>query len=111
MTPSGSQVRSTHTLLEILSQPVTWLALQRDAEADPAVAEIRSRLTSASEIVFVGCGSSYYLAEAAAAAWTLLTGQRTRTLPASEILLFPELSQLRVDGVHVVVISRSGRTS
>ena len=111
MTASGSQVRSMHTLPEILSQPATWLASQREAAADPAFATIRTRLSSASEILFIGCGSSFYLAEAAAAAWTLLTGQRTRTLPASEILLFPDLSQLKADGLHVIVISRSGRTS
>ena len=111
MTTSGSQVHSMHTLPEILSQPATWLASQREAAADSAFSAIRTRLSSALEILFVGCGSSFYLAEAAAAAWTLLTGQRTRTLPASEILLFPDLSQLKVDGLHVVVISRSGRTS
>src|SRR5215467_15809834 len=107
MTASGSQVRSTHTLPEILSQPATWLASQREAAADPLFAETRARLIAAAQILFVGCGSSYYLAEAAAAAWTLLTGQRTRTLPASEILLFPELSHLNEAGVNAVVISRS----
>lgn len=111
MTASSSQVRSTHTLPEILSQPATWLASQREAAADPAFSATRKRLSSAAEVLFVGCGSSYYLAEAAAAAWTLLTGQRTRTLPASEILLFPELSQLKTEGTQVIVISRSGRTS
>ncbi len=110
MTASGSQV-SSHTLPEILSQPGTWLTSQNKLAVEREFAMVRERLASASEIIFVGCGSSFYLAEAAASAWTLLSGQRTRALPASEILLFPELAQLKLNGVHVVVISRSGRTS
>jgi glucosamine--fructose-6-phosphate aminotransferase (isomerizing) len=110
MTASGSQV-SLHTLPEILSQPGTWLTSQGKLAVEPEFAMVRERLASASEILFVGCGSSFYLAEAAASVWTLLSGQRTRALPASEILLFPELAQLKLNGGHVVVISRSGRTS
>jgi len=45
------------------------------------------------------------------AAWTSITGRRTRALPASELLLFPKLCQLDVPDLHVVVISRSGKTS
>ena len=103
MTASGSQV-SLHTLPEILSQPGTWLTSQNKLAVQPEFAMVREWLASASEIIFVGCGSSFYLAEAAASAWTLLSGQRTRALPASEILLFPELAQLKLNGVHVVVI-------
>ena len=61
--------------------------------------------------LFLGCGTSFYLAEAAAASWTLLTGQPARALPASEPLLFPELTLPRSAGLQAVVISRSGRTS
>lgn len=111
MTGSSSQVHSIYTLPEILSQPAAWLSSQREVAADPEFLAVSMRLRSAPEVLFVGCGSSFYLAEAAAAAWTLLSGQRTRTLPASEILLFPELSQLKVKGIQVVVISRSGQTS
>lgn len=110
MTVSSSQV-SLHTLPEILSQPDTWLTSQVKLAVEPEFAMVRERLASASEILFVGCGSSFYLAEAAASTWTLLSGQRTRALPASEVLLFPELALLKLSGVHVVVISRSGRTS
>lgn len=110
MTASSSQL-SLHTLPEILSQPSTWRTSPNKLAVKPEFAMARERLASASEILFVGCGSSFYLAEAAASAWTLLSGQRTRALPASEILLFPELAQLKLNGVHVVVISRSGRTS
>lgn len=61
--------------------------------------------------VFVGCGTSYYLAQAAAASFTLLTGRLARALPASEILLYPELSLPSPETAFPVLISRSGHTS
>jgi len=111
MPDSDLRVHSVHTLPEILSQPAIWLRLRQLLLNDPAIAAAKTRIAAAQEYLFVGCGSSYYLAESAAAAWTLLTGKRTRTLPASEILLFPELSRLESDGVQAIVVSRSGRTS
>jgi glucosamine--fructose-6-phosphate aminotransferase (isomerizing) len=41
------------------------------------------------EWVFIGCGTSFYLAEAAAVSWAMLTGQPARAIPASEVLLSP----------------------
>lgn len=111
MPAPSTPVRSTHTLGEILSQPEIWPACQRQLASDSAFKSAAARLTSAKEILFVGCGSSLYLAESAAAAWTLTTGRRTRALPASELLLFPNLCQLDVADLQVVVISRSGKTS
>src|ERR1700676_1418323 len=61
--------------------------------------------------LFVGCGTSFYLAEAAASAWTTVSGRRARALPASEVLLFPDLSKLDPERTQAVIISRSGKTS
>jgi glucosamine--fructose-6-phosphate aminotransferase (isomerizing) len=61
--------------------------------------------------LFTGCGTSFYLAEAAASCWTLLTGQPARAVPSSEILLFPQLVQLGDADLQAVIISRSGTTS
>src|SRR5258708_29180402 len=111
MSAPASPVRSLHTLLEILSQPEVWLASQREL-ADNHFFQAALKSTSQRKgWLFVGCGTSFYLAEAAAASWTLLTGQRARALPASELLLFPRLAQLHVADLQVVIISRSGRTS
>src|SRR5208283_1043390 len=63
------------------------------------------------EWIFVGCGTSYYLAESAAYSWTLLTGQPARALPGSEVLLFPKIVEAEGAEVQAVVISRSGKTS
>jgi len=111
MSAPSTPVHSVHTLAEILSQPEIWIACQRQLASDAAFKSASARLAAAKEILFVGCGSSLYLAESAAAAWMSITGRRTRALPASEILLFPNLCQLDVADLHVVVISRSGKTS
>ncbi len=111
MSAPSTPIRSVHTLAEILSQPETWIACQRQLASDSAFKSAAVRLAAAKELLFVGCGSSLYLAESAAAAWRSTTGRRTRAIPASEILLFPNLCQLDVADLHVVVISRSGKTS
>lgn len=71
---------------------------------------IAVNFSGAPEWLFVGCGSSYYVAQAAAAAMTALTAKPSRAVPASEILLFPELIPAP-EGCIPVLISRSGRTS
>src|ERR1700683_3582967 len=60
------------------------------------------------EWVFIGCGSSFYLAQAASASWSILPGEKSRALPASEITLFPPLFPA---GCQAVLITRSGYTS
>jgi glucosamine--fructose-6-phosphate aminotransferase (isomerizing) len=62
------------------------------------------------EWIFVGCGTSYYLAQAAAASFNYLN-LPARAVPASDLLMYPELT-LRAGSDYIpVVISRSGRTS
>src|SRR5437879_5314451 len=65
----------------------------------------------ATELLFIGCGSSYYIALASAASWKMMTGSRARAIASSELLLFPNLVLPDSSGVAAVVISRSGRTS
>ena len=64
------------------------------------------------EWLFVGCGTSYYLAQAAAASLVELAGVPARAVPASEVLLCPQLV-IPAKGAPVfpVLISRSGHTS
>ena len=111
MALTRTQLQGSSTLREILSQPEIWQAsfneLRKNSSLQDALVEAGSR----NEWLFLGCGTSFYLAEAAAASWTLLTGQRARALPASEPLLFPDLAFARSAGLQAVVISRSGLTS
>jgi glucosamine--fructose-6-phosphate aminotransferase (isomerizing) len=111
MPVSGSVVRNSHTLAEILSQPEVWRSCSRGLAEDAAFQSMRSRARTRRPWLFIGCGTSFYLAEAAASCWTLLTGYPARALPASELLLFPQLAQLDDRDLQAIVVSRSGRTS
>jgi glutamine---fructose-6-phosphate transaminase (isomerizing) len=102
---------SGHTHREILSQPDLWPLSASELHASAAFPAAAKHIASARELVFFGCGTSFYLAEAAASAWTLLTGRPARALPASELLLFPKIVRLHDTPLCAVVISRSGRTS
>jgi glutamine---fructose-6-phosphate transaminase (isomerizing) len=108
---AGSGETTSHTLREILSQAGIWRSCLRELGNDPAFLAVKNGAPARKAWLFIGCGSSFYLAEAAAAAWRLLTGQEARALPASELLLFPQLASLEQTALQAVVISRSGRTS
>lgn len=99
------------TEAEILSEPRCWAEALRSLERDREVGEILALSSSSNGRLFIGCGSSYYVALAAAASWTALTGQGARALPASELLLFPELYLRDKAPLEVFLISRSGTTS
>lgn len=99
------------TLREILSQPRCWSACLEDLQRPGRFDHLRGRANPAVEWMFVGCGTSYYLAQSAAASFTALTSFRARAVPASEILLFPEIAVPQPHDVIPVLISRSGRTS
>jgi glutamine---fructose-6-phosphate transaminase (isomerizing) len=111
MPGSNKEGHGFHTLTEILSQPETWRQTLSELERGGVIEKILDETKSRTDWLFVGCGSSYYLAEAAAASWTLMTGQPARTLPASELLLFPRFAMRAAETSQAVVISRSGKTS
>ena len=100
------------TLREIYAQPDVWancLEVLDGFDFGPLAGDKRP---GSFEWLFVGCGTSYYLAQAAAASFIELTGVAARAVPASEILLCPQLI-LPAAGLPVfpVLISRSGHTS
>lgn len=111
MSGPNKSAQSFATLKEILSQPEIWRQCLGELQNSGTIGEILKETDSRADWVFVGCGSSFYLAKAAAATWTMLTGQPTRALPASEPLLFPSLAIRKTENPQAVVISRSGRTS
>jgi glutamine---fructose-6-phosphate transaminase (isomerizing) len=100
-----------HSLAEILSQPQFWGACLEQLRASGFTESVRPSFDGASEWIFIGCGSSYYIALAAAATWSAITGVSARAIPASEILLFPETALPGNEKRVAVLISRSGRTS
>jgi len=100
-----------HTREEILSQPQCWRACLQKLDEEGQLAKVRARFPGPSEWLFIGCGSSYYVALAAAATWNEITGGRARAVPASDLLLFPSLVLAGPGPFQPVLISRSGRTS
>lgn len=101
----------THMEEEILSQPEVWNECLVALSESKALKDICKTAPREAEWLFVGCGSSYYIAQGAAATFAGL-GAPARAVPASELLLFPRTvlnseSRPRM----AVLISRSGRTS
>ena len=99
-----------HSLAEILSQPHCWKTCLTELKQSETVKEVLARFNHDAEWLFIGCGSSYYVALAAAATMQALTGRPARAVPASEILLYPELVFSGAACIPVL-ISRSGQTS
>jgi glucosamine--fructose-6-phosphate aminotransferase (isomerizing) len=97
-----------HTIAEMLSEPATWKSCLKAMEQSGEMQSLNEKLPRNIEWVFIGCGSSFYLAQAAAASWSILTGEKARALPASEITLFP---QAFLAACQPVLITRSGYTS
>jgi glucosamine--fructose-6-phosphate aminotransferase (isomerizing) len=104
-------IAGRHTFSEILSQSDVWPVALREMTQAPAYQALVDQQKERCEWLFVGCGTSFYLAETAASAWTTVSGRQARALPASEVLLFPDLAKLDPEKTQAVIISRSGRTS
>ncbi len=94
---------------------VTFREITSQAEAWQEALDVtrRARLPKAAgyrQVLFTGCGSTYYLSLAAAALYQQLTGRPARAVPAGELLLNPQTA-LTSDRTLLVAISRSGTTS
>jgi len=100
-----------YTYPEIMSQPAAWRSALH--EVHEKAHSIREFFVPGhfSEVLFTGCGSTYYLSMAAAAHFQEKVGCPTRALPASELALFPETVLPRAGRPLLVAISRSGTTS
>jgi glutamine---fructose-6-phosphate transaminase (isomerizing) len=97
-----------NTIAEILSEPAIWKSCLEELESSGDLESFNRKLSSDLEWVFIGCGSSYYLAQVASATWSIVTGRKSRAIPASEITLFPQSLPLPC---QPVLITRSGHTS
>ncbi len=96
------------TRTEILSQPEAW----REA-IDLARVVSLPNPKDYDQVIFTGCGSTYYLSLAAAALYQELTGRPARAVPGGELLLNPQtvLNQAGNLPCLLVAISRSGTTT
>jgi glucosamine--fructose-6-phosphate aminotransferase (isomerizing) len=104
--------RQVRTLSEIQNQPQVWsecLSLLQQTDLSGLTA---GREPERAEWIFVGCGTSFYLAQAAACSLSLLLNVSARAMPASEILLFRSMALPYGQRPYFpILISRSGHTS
>ncbi len=104
--------REISTLQEIFGQPQAWRNTLQALQETDLKALVGEHNPVDVEWLFVGCGTSYYLAQASAATFTSLLGVPSRAVPASEILLYPQLVFPSAGKpTFPVLISRSGHTS
>jgi glucosamine--fructose-6-phosphate aminotransferase (isomerizing) len=99
------------TLREISEQPAAWSAALARFEKDAARVDRLFEERPPDEVVFTGCGSSYYLSMTAASAFQQIASLRAKAVPASEILQFPESVFARGASPMLVATSRSGTTT
>ena len=102
-------MEKTHTWHEIASQPEVWRATLERFTADRAALERFLEQAQFDRIAAIGCGSTHYLAQAAAAVLSHSTGIPARAFPSSELLLFP--STVPAGKTLLLAISRSGTTT
>jgi len=96
------------TYREIKSQTEAW------AQAlDVTRAASLPNINDYEQVIFTGCGSTYYLSLAAAALYQELTGRAARAVPAGELLLNSAASVGRnsISSYLLVAVSRSGTTT
>jgi len=100
------------TLQEIQAQPQVWNECLNRLHSTNLSGLIAGREPEKSDWIFVGCGTSFYLAQAAAFSLKLLLDVPAHAVPASEILLFPALALPEGQRPYFpILISRSGHTS
>jgi len=96
---------------EIAAQFDVWKGVLEDMDLLRKDVDANFNVREYDEVVFTGAGSSYHLAEAAAAAFQALTGEAAFALPSSEIVFFHKY-RLKKDRKYVAVLfSRSGATT
>jgi len=104
-------MRGSLTLREISEQPAAWSAALARFEKDAARVDRLFEERPPDEVIFTGCGSSYYLSMTAASAFQQIAGVRAKAVPASEILQFPDSVFARGASPMLVAASRSGTTT
>jgi glucosamine--fructose-6-phosphate aminotransferase (isomerizing) len=100
-----------NTREEIFSQPACWKQCFEALDKSKQFESLDKLFRKQAEYLFIGCGSSYYLSLAAAASWEIITGARARAIPASELLLFPDLVLNKGWECQPILVSRSGHSS
>ncbi len=102
-------LKTYHTYSEITQQTKAWENAHNTIAENKAL--IKQLTCNYHQVIFTGCGSTYYLSLAGASLYQSLTGKTTRAVPASELLL-NSATILNEDSQYLLIaVSRSGTTT
>jgi len=101
-------VLGTHTYEEIKTQPEAWQDALDTVKINRL--DLPPLFKDCEQVIFTGCGSTYYLSLAAAALFQELTGISARAVPGGDLLLYPK-NTFTKQKTTLVAVSRSGSTS
>ncbi|MDZ7671591.1 MAG: SIS domain-containing protein [Halanaerobiales bacterium] len=98
---------------DILNQDLAWESLlDGEKEAKKVIKKIRK--DNVEKVIFIGCGSSYYIAMSGAFIFKKFTGIESVAVPGSEMMFNPEVylpsTISRNKKTLLVPISRSGQS-
>lgn len=103
---------SSLTYNEIYQQPASFRAIN---ETLPQIYEVLDEVFQKDapfdELLFTGCGTSFYLAQTAAHAFSACTGVPAKAVPCSELYFFPETFAAGGRRVLVLPITRKSYTT
>jgi len=94
-----------HTYNEIMKQD------QQLVKTKEVVQSLTFNEDAVDIVLFTGCGTSFYLAIAAARYYQSATGEIAVAVPASELFLHKDTHIIPTKRYHIIGISRSGTTS
>ena len=96
---------------EIITQTRAWSEALTSVTSNADSLEALWRQGRYQCVLFTGCGSTYYLSQAAASLFQMHVGAPACAAPASELLFYPEAHYPKRGKVLLVASSRSGYTS
>ena len=96
---------------EIKDQYKAWRGVLQDKSVPDIAKATLSQTGDGKELVFIGCGTSYYLALAGAATYVGITGEPARAVTASDTFLYSDAIFPKDKRFLGIPISRSGETT
>ena len=104
-----STSKGMHTYKEILSQGEIWPNVIKNVEIQMESVKDWAKKEH-DEVIFIGCGSTYYLSLTAAKIWTAITKESARAMPSSDVWYYSD-SAFSKQKPLMVAVSRSGETT
>ncbi len=108
---TDQQADKFHTYQEIVQHGQAWRSALDDVATQADSLRALYADGEVSEVIFVGCGSTYYLSRAAAQILQGIVGVSCKALPASDVVLFPEIVLRDTSETLLIAVSRSGTTT